>query len=517
MRPQPIPAAPDGGPQAPDSPQRLVGVLLSTSTTPAKTRAVLVLVCVAQFMLLVDDTIVNLALPSISEELDLTGAGLSWVNNAYFLTFGGFLLIGGRLADAVGRRRLFAISMVAFVAASLLCGMADNAAVLISARGIQGTAGAMLSPAALAILLATFRQPAERARALGSWAALTGLGAATGLLAGGALVELTDWRWIFWINLPIGVAALFLLPRLVAPDVRDGRKSSTDIAGALMATAALLLLVYTVVETEKHGWSSHRTLASFALVVILLAGFAARQLTVKDPLVPRALFRTRSVLYADLTVLVAASGLFAMFFFLTLYMQQVLGWSALRSGLSYLPFTVAMGAGSAISAKLLQTRWGSVPLYTGSVVAAIGLWMMSDLDAKSEYATALVPALVAVGFGLGTAFVPVMAAATGGSGEGGGGIASALMTTCQQIGGALSIAALATVATARSEDLVRDGTPPGEAVVEGFSHAFHIQAGVLASATILGALLALALRREKSREESAEAISGQEVVSGRIR
>ncbi|WP_256105431.1 MFS transporter [Streptomyces sp. ODS05-4] len=479
---------------------------MSTPTASARSGAVLVLVCVAQFMLLVDDTIVNLALPSIGTELDLTGPDLSWVTNAYFLTFGGFLLIGGRLADVIGRRRLFALSMAAFVAASLLCGIADHAGVLIAARGLQGTAGAMLSPAALSILLATFRQPAERAKALGAWAALTGLGAATGLLAGGALVELADWRWIFWVNLPIGVVALLLLPRLVSRDVRGEKSSSTDVMGALMATAALLLFVYTVVETEKHGWGSSRTVASFALVALLFAGFAARQRTAKEPLVPRALFRTRSVLFADVAVLVAASGLFAMFFFLTLYMQQVLGWSALRSGLSYLPFTAAMGAGSAISARLLRTRWGSTPLYVGPVVAACGLWMMSSLDAGSDYATDLVPALVTVAFGLGTAFVPVMSAATGGAGEGGGGIASAVMTTCQQIGAALSIAALVTAATTHSEDLIRSGTPLGEAMVSGFSRAFHIQAALMALAAVIGVLLTLALRRERDAGTPADAV-----------
>jgi EmrB/QacA subfamily drug resistance transporter len=470
-----------------------------TRETTRDPRRILILVCVAQFMLLVDDTIVNLALPAIGDELEFSGSGLSWVTNAYFLTFGGFLLLGGRLADAIGRRRLFAISLSAFVLASLACGLASNGETLVIARGIQGTAGAMLSPSALAILLATYKEPAARARALGVWAALTGLGAATGLLLGGALVEWTDWRWIFLINLPVGVAALLLLPRVVAPDVRGEKKSPTDVVGALTATAGLLLLVYTVVETESHGWSSPRTLWSFAAVAVLLGAFAVRQRVVADPLIPRQLLRIRSVVYADVLTLVAASGLFAMFFFLTLYMQEVQGWSAVRAGVSYLPFTAAMALGSAVGAKVLSTRLGRVPLMVGPLVGALGLFLMSRLDATSSYVGSLMPALVVMGVGLGMTFVPLMHAATGGAGEGEGGLSSALMTTSQQVGAAISIAALVTVATARTEDLVMAGSPLATATVEGFARAFEIQAGLLALAAVLGALVARALRREAKR------------------
>lgn len=332
------------------------GTAAAARTKSVDPRFVLLLVCTAQFVLLIDDTIVNVALPTIGSDLEFSENSLSWVTNAYFLTFGGFLLIGGGLADLLGRRRLFAWSLAAFVVASAACGLAPNAGTLIAARAAQGIAGALLSPAALSILLVTFRERGERARALGIWAALTGLGAATGLLIGGALVEWTHWRWIFLINLPVGAVALFLMPRVIPADDRTAPVRAPDFAGAALGTLAVLLLVYTVVETDTHPWGSGRTIAGLAGAAVLALGFALRQRSAAEPLIPRSLLKIRQAVLAQVMVLVAAGGLFAMFFFLTLYMQNVQDWSPLRTGLSYLPFSVGMGVASAVTAKLLASR-----------------------------------------------------------------------------------------------------------------------------------------------------------------
>ncbi|WP_406280582.1 MFS transporter [Embleya sp. NBC_00896] len=475
----------------------------SRSTRPTNPKLVLLLVCVAQFVLLIDDTIVNVALPTIGDDLEFTENSLSWVTNAYFLTFGGFLLIGGGLADLLGRRRLFAGSLVMFVAASAVCGIAPNSGTLIAARAAQGIAGALLSPAALAILLATFREPKERARALGTWAALTGLGAATGLLLGGALVEWSNWRWIFLINLPIGALALIALPKIIGADDRSAVRRVPDFVGAALGTAAVLSLVYTVVETPNHPWSSGRTLLGLLVAALLALGFALRQRYAAEPLLPRALLRMRHVVLADMLVLVAAGGLFAMFFFLTLYMQRIQGWEPMRTGLSFLPFSVGMGAGAAAATKLIAGRGPLVPVTVGPAVAAGGMWMMSRLDAHSSFTAHLLPALLITGLGLGVAFVAIINTATGGAGEGEGGVASAMVTTCQQIGAAIGIAVLVTVATNHTRDRMKSGVERGQATVDGFSRAFEIQAGLMLAAALLGIVVGLAAQRHRTKHPAA--------------
>lgn len=480
-------------------------------TSPARVnpRLVLLLVCTAQFVLLIDDTIVNVALPTLGSDLDFSENSLSWVTNAYFLTFGGFLLIGGGLADLLGRRRLFAASLAAFVLASAACGLAPNAGSLIAARAAQGIAGALLSPAALAILLATFRERGERARALGVWAALTGLGAATGLLLGGALLEWTHWRWIFLINLPVGALALLVLPRVVPADDRDAPRRVPDFPGAALGTLAVLLLVYTVVETDSHPWSSGRTLLGLAGAAVLALGFALRQWLADVPLIPRSLLRIRQAVLAQLMVLVAAGGLFAMFYFLTLYMQNIQGWSPLRTGLSYLPFSVGMGVASAVTAKVLTRRGPGVPLVLGPAVGAAGMYSLSRLDAASSFTAHLMPALLVAGLGLGAAFVAVIHVATGGAGEGDGGVASAMVTTCQQIGAAIGIAVLVTLASAYREDRRREGADLLTANVDSFSHAFEIQSLLMGVAALLGALVAWAAHRSGTAPRAPAETSGK--------
>jgi EmrB/QacA subfamily drug resistance transporter len=467
------------------------------------------LACIAKFMLLVDDTITNIALPTIGRDLHFTVANLSWVVNAYLLTFGGLLLVGGRLADRFGARRVFVISLAGFAAASALCGIAPSSGVLVGARALQGTFGALLSPSALALLLAASPAPAERRRALAIWAGLLGLGAATGLLAGGALVQLANWRWIFLINIPVAAAALAAVPRVLAPDDLSARRNAPNVGGAALATLGLLVLVYTVVQTDSHPWTSARTLGGLAVVALLGVGFAVSERRSASPLLPAELLRRPLALRADLVIFFAAAGLLAMFFFLTLYLQRVLGFGALTAGLSFLPFSVSMGVASGAMGRLPQRvdpRW---PIVIGCSVAVVGLWLMAGLTPASSYADVL-PTLILTGFGLGLAFVPVIGLGTGDAEERDGGLASGLMTTAQQIGGAIGIAALITVATDRTTSALHSGAHLGSALTDGFQAAFHIEAGIIAAAALLALVL---LRRPAEASEAAVGVAEVAVSS----
>jgi EmrB/QacA subfamily drug resistance transporter len=457
--------------------------------------AILALVCAGQFMVIVDDTIVNVALPSIRGDLGFSERGLAWVVNAYLLTFGGFLLVGGRAADLLGRRRTFTAGVALFTLFSVVCGAATVSGALLAGRGLQGLAGALLSPAALAVILATFPEGGERTRALGIWAGLTGVAAATGVVLGGAIVELVGWRWVFFVNVPVGLAVLALVRRTIpAPTAAErsgGGVGRLDLPGALLVTGGLLCLVYTIVETDGHGWTSARTLGGFALALALLAAFLVRERTAAAPLVPLAEVRRRPVLVGNGLMLLAAGGLFAMFFFLTLYMQLVQGWSALRTGLSYVPFSLTLGVTSALVARAMTARQIQPRLLIalGAPLAAAGFLLMTRIEPGGSYAGELLPALLVVAAGLGTAFVPLTTAATSGSGAGTGGLASGLLTTCQQLGGAIGIAALVTVAGDRGAALARAGHDPLDALAGGFHAAFLVAAGLLLLAGLLAPLL----------------------------
>jgi EmrB/QacA subfamily drug resistance transporter len=470
---------------------------------------VLLLACVAQFMLLVDDTITNVALPTIGRDLQFSVANLSWVVNAYLLTFGGFLLVGGRLADRFGPRRVFATSLVGFAAASALCGIAPTAGVLVGARALQGVFGALLSPSALALLLAASPGSAERRRALAIWAGLLGLGAATGLLAGGALVQLADWRWIFLINVPVAAVALAAIPRVLERDDLSARRNSPNVGGAALATMALLLLVYTVVETDSHAWTSARTLGGLAVVIVLGLAFALSEQRSASPLLPPELVRRPLALRADLVIFFAAAGLLAMFFFQTLYLQRVLGFGPLTTGLSFLPFSGSMAIGSGLMGKLPERVDPRLPITAGCGLAVVGLWLMSGLTPDSSYATDVLPALIITGLGLGLAFVPIIGLGTSDAEERDGGLASGLMTTAQQIGGAIGIAALITIATDHTTSALHTGTSVASALTDGFQAAFHVEAGIIAAA----ALLALVLLRRGEAAHGARV--GEVVMSNR--
>lgn len=454
---------------------------------------ILALVCAGQFMVIVDDTIVNVALPSISAELGFSDRGLAWVVNAYLLTFGGFLLVGGRAADLLGRRRTFTAGVALFTVFSVVCGAAGAAGVLLAGRGLQGLAGAILSPAALAIILATFPEGGERTKALGIWAGLTGVAAATGVVLGGAIVELVGWRWVFFVNVPVGLLVLALIRRTIPPRAAGAPRATfagLDLPGAVLVTGGLLLLVFTLVETDQHGWASGRTLGGFAVALALIGGFLLRERTTRDPLVPLSEMR-RPVLVGNGLMLLAAGGLFAMFFFMTLYMQVVQGWSALRTGLSYVPFSLTLGLASAIVARAMTSRriQPRVLISIGAVVGAAGFLLLTRIEPGGSYAGQLLPGLLLVAAGMGTAFVPLTTAATSGSGDGTGGLASGLLTTCQQIGGAIGIAVLVTVAGDRTAALAGAGSTRLDALAGGFHAAFLVAAGLLLAAALLAPLL----------------------------
>jgi EmrB/QacA subfamily drug resistance transporter len=466
----------------------------SAAARIARPGLILFLACVAQFMLLVDDTITNVALPTIAADLGFSESSLSWVVNAYLLTFGGFLLIGGRLADRFGPRRMFSLALAGFAIASAVCGLAQDDGMLIAARAAQGIMGALLSPAALAILLATYPEGPGRRKALGAWAALMGLGAATGLLAGGVLVEVADWRWIFLVNLPVAAAALLAIPRILPAFDASSARPAPNIAGATLATLSLLLLVFTVVETESEGWTSARSLIGFAVAALLAAIFFATERRSASPLIPRELLGRTRAMWADAVVFIAAGGLLAMFFFMTLYLQRVLGLSALETGLAFLPFSVTMGVASGLVGRLPDRVDARVPIGAGLVMGAAGLYLMSRLGVDSSYAGGVLPALVVTAAGLAFAFVPVMGLATGDAEERDGGLASGLMTSAQQIGGAIGIAVMITIATSATTDAVASGTPQAAALVEGFQSAFRVEAAVMLAA----ALLAVATLRRRA-------------------
>ena len=470
---------------------------------------ILLLACIAQFMLVVDDTITNVALPTIARDLHFSVANLSWVVNAYLLTFGGLLLVGGRLADRFGPRRMFALSLAGFAAASIVSGLAGSSGLLVAARAVQGAFGALLSPAALALLLAASPEREARRRALAVWAGLLGLGAATGLLAGGVLVQFVSWRWIFFVNAPVAGLALAAVPRVIPPDVRTGRRAAPNLAGAGVATLALLLLVYCVVETDHHAWTSARTLGGLAIVAVLGILFAVLERRSESPLLPPELLARTTALRADLIVFLAAAGLLAMFFFMTLYLQRVLGYGPLRTGVSFLPFSGAMAIASGAMGNLPQRVDVRIPIIAGCLLGAAGLWLMSELTPASAYASAVLPALAITGLGLGLAFVPVMGVGTGDAQERDGGLASGLMTTAQQIGAAIGIAALITVADTRTSHALHAGARPAGALTDGFAAAFHVEAGIF----VVAALLALALlRRVSVRDGQTQGQPGGAVV-----
>src|ERR1700736_2622897 len=407
---------------------------------------VLVIVGLAQFMVILDATIVNVALPSIQHGLGFSTGTLQWVVNSYTLTFGGFLMLGGRAGDLFGRKRLFIAGIVIFSAASLLNGLAGSAGILVAGRALQGLGGALVSPAALSVLTTTFAEGAERTKALGVWSAVAVGGGAVGLLLGGVLTDLLSWQWIFFVNVPVGVGAISLAVRFVPESRAPGVGRGVDIGGAVAVTAGLMVLVYAIVNARTAGWISGPTLILSVLAVALLTAFVWLELRLRHPLIRLGIFRLRSLTSANVVMLLVAAGMFAMFFFASIYVQEVLGYSPLKAGLAFLPVTAAIIAGAGLSQQLIGRVGVRAVGVAGMAIGAAGLLILSRIPVAGTYLGDLLPGLLIMALGMGLTFVPVTLIATTNVEAADAGLASGLLNTAQQLGGALGLAVLSTLA-----------------------------------------------------------------------
>jgi len=483
---------------------------MTASEAPHSKSLALALLALTQFVVILDASIVNVALPSIGPDLKIAQDDLTWIVNAYTLTFGGFLLLGGRLADLLGRRRMFMSGLILFGIASLAGGFAESEVQLVIARAVQGMGAAIVSPAALSIITTTFAEGAERNRALGVWGAVAGSGGAAGVLLGGVLTEYLGWEWVLFVNVPIALLAAAAAPRLLG-ESRDERDSNFDLPGAVSVTAGLAVLVYALVDAEQAGWASTQTLVLIAVAATLLAVFIAIESRARHPLMPFSIFRLRTLRGANVIGLLVGMSLFSMFFFISLYLQQVLGYEPLTAGLAYLPLSVAIIV-SAGAASQLVTRIGfKWTLVSGLAFVSAGLIWFAQVSAPggSYLGDVLFPSLLAA-IGLGLAFVSVTIAAVTGTERHEAGLASGLINTAQQVGGALGLAVTATVATAATNDAFAAGERvPTVALTQGFQAAFLTCAGLAA----LGILLAMLLISSRdSREHAAAARSGEAEV-----
>jgi EmrB/QacA subfamily drug resistance transporter len=450
----------------------------------------LTVVCAAFFMTILDVSIVNVALPSIGTSLHFSPDNLQWVITAYAITYGGFLLLAGRLADLFGRRRVFLIGVVIFTVASLFCGLAWSEGVLIASRAVQGVGAAVITPSALSIVMTTFAEGAERNKALGIWGALGGGGAAVGVLAGGVLTTYLGWEWIFFVNVPVGAIAFALAPRFVR-ESRSEEKKSLDIAGAVTVTVGLALLVYAVSKAPDHGWSSGWTLSRLAVAVVLLVAFVGIEARAKDPLMPFHIFRIKTVAGANVCGLLLGAITFANFYLLTLYVQKVLGYSAIHTGLTFV-----VTAGSAVLwaglAQNLTTRFGVKPvLAVGFLAMTAGAVWYTQIPASGSFASALLPGYLLIGFGLPFTFIPVSIAALAGVSYDEAGLASGLINTTQQIGGAVGIAVCASVFQTRYAHLIAEHGQSyfKQAWTSGTALAFWVLVGISVAALIAGLTL----------------------------
>jgi EmrB/QacA subfamily drug resistance transporter len=493
--------------------------MTETSGSSAPTRSMserdrwiaLVVLCAGFLMIILDQTIVNVALPSIQTDLGFSQSSLAWVVNAYLIAFGGLLLLAGRLGDLIGRKRMFMIGLTVFTIASLLCGAAQSQEVLIGARFIQGVGGAMTSAVILGMIVTMFPEPTEQAKAIGVYSFVAAGGAAVGLLAGGIITEAINWHWIFFVNLPIGIATGVYASRLIKRDEGIGLQQGADVPGAALIVSALMLAVYTIVETENHGWGSARTLILGAIAVGLLVAFVGREARAAHPLIPLRIFRSRIVAVANLVQALAVAGLFGMFFLGALYMQRVLGYGAIDVGLAFLPVAVLIGLFSvAITARLIVRFGARATLLPGLVAIAAGLALFQRAPVDANYVTDLLPVMVLLGIGGGLLFAALMTLAMSAATQEDSGLASGLVNTTQQVGGALGLAVLATLSASRSDTLRAGGDSAASALTGGYHLAFAIAAGLVVAAIVLTVTLlhperavATSEEREVERAEAA--------------
>jgi EmrB/QacA subfamily drug resistance transporter len=457
---------------------------------PIRRNLLLLVVCLAQLMVILDVSIVNVALPSIHDDLDYTTTGLQWVVNAYTLTFAGFLLLGGRAADLLGRRRVFVAGTAIFTLASVLCAVAGSQATLDAARALQGFGAAVISPATLAILTTSFAEGRERNRALGVWGAMGGIGGSTGALLGGLLTQDLGWPAIFIINVPIGIAVIFASLRLVPEGRGQLEHRHFDATGAILVTVGLVALVYGIVRTDTLGWGSPGVLVPLAAGVLLIAAFAFVEGRVaKAPLVPARIVRMGRLRAANVVVFLLYGAIFAMWFFLTLWMQQVLGLDALETGVAFLPLTLSIVAVTSFTARFIA-RFGAGPVLTvGMLSASAGMALLSDVHAGGSYWADVLPGGVLCTLGLGLALVSGTIVAVQGVQARDSGLASGLLNTSRLVGGALGLAALSTLAASYTADKVASGTAPAAALSDGFQVAFLAGAGICLAGAVVSLLL----------------------------
>lgn len=460
-----------------------------TTTTVLATRSgrlILALLCSIAFLDFIDAVIVNVAIPSIQEDLNFTPENLQWVASGYLLTYGGFMLLGGRAADLLGRRRVLFIGVVIFAAASLLGGLAPNSETLIGARIIQGSGAALMLPAALSTLTATFEEGPDRRKALGIWGGIVGLASAAGVLLGGILTEWFGWRSVLLVNPIVCVLILIAMFRVLPDDRRSASGNRFDIPGTVLGTAGMLLLVYGIVEAHNSGWDSATTWLRLGVALALLLAFVINEHRHPNPLMPLSIFRVPGLAAANLTQLIAIAGFMSMFFFLTLYMQFVLEYSALKTGFAYLPVTMGIGLGAGSSTKLIP-RIGTRPIIVaGALIASVGVFVLSRMPADGEYLTDLLPGMIAMSLGLGSVLVGVTNAAHAGVPESKLGLAAALLNSSMQVGGALGLAILSTIAATRTEDLLRAGTSQPVALTSGFGRALLASSIAIVVAALIG-------------------------------
>jgi EmrB/QacA subfamily drug resistance transporter len=456
----------------------------------------LALLAAVAFLDFVDASIVNIALPSIRRELDVSVQDLQWVPSGYLLTYGGFMLLGGRAADLLGRRRVLVAGILLIGVSSLIGGFADSAGVLVGARLAQGLGAAMTLPAALSILTTSFKEGSDRTKALGIWGAVGGLASAAGVLLGGLLTEGPGWRWVMFVNPVACVLVLGGIYGLISSERRRADLRNFDVLGAVLATGGMLLLVYTLVKAPDVGWGTARTIGELAGALALLAAFLINERRTKNPLAPLSIFRINGLAFSNATQLIAFAGFLALFFFLTLYMQNVLGFSAIQTGAAYLPLTFAIGIAAGISSQLIP-RIGTRPvIVAGALIAAGGLYWLSRIPADGSYLSDLLPGMLVLSLGFGPVFVGVTTAANAGVPADKAGLAAALLNASQQLGGALGLAIFSALATSRTQDLLAAHNPPPEALTGGFQRA------LLAGSIFILAAAIIALRATNTRGEA---------------
>jgi EmrB/QacA subfamily drug resistance transporter len=461
-------------------------------------RATLALLAAVGFLDFIDASIVNIALPDIRSDLDFSVQGLQWVISGYLLTYGGFMLLGGRLADLLGRRRVLVAGTVLFATASLTGGLAESAGVLVAARLVQGLGAAVMMPAALSLLTTSFSSGSDRPKALGVWGGIAGLASALGVFLGGVLTEGPGWRWVLEVNPPVAALLLFGIFGLIPADSPDDRTEGFDLAGAVLITGSMLTLVYALVKAPDQGWGNLRTITELAAATVLLVAFVIVELGTRTPLVPLSVFRRPGLAAADVTQLVGVGGFVTMFFFLTLYMQNVLGLSPLQTGSAYLPLAFGVGVSAGIATGLIG-RIGTKPvIVAGALITSGGLYLLARIPVDGSYVADLLPGMLVVALGIGGVFVGTTTAANAGVPPSLAGLAAALVNSSQQIGGALGLAIFGAIATTRTNDLLNAGDAVPDAMTQGFHRA------LLAAAAFLLAAAVIALRTRNTRGEHAE-------------